>query len=443
LVTFATGNPQGPCGILSLALAYAVVESSNELHKLDEAAVYHCIANGLARMLERVNPVRTKVVCVREECADDVCAMCLAGEEAFLDPLTADRLEIREFSSREELAAMLRSQMPQWASDGTPSVVLLLYSIVLTRGVAEFAREAREDPMVRTLIYDDGCSEQALLNVALTGVGRNHVDDAAWCDWPGTGRTDILDVGFLTDADGFLPGDHFKNPANSVFILNSGGHYTTLWFESSSEQRPSTAAADDDDHAAASSSSTPSSSSTTTTTTTAKVVSAWHFNGLHPPNAGGKPTRLTHFHLSLEGPGEGAVEEDPQEIENQARKIKQIMQFNTATGLFLVVCEKDGSMESSGLDVPEYWPQRWYCRDCTLVGDYAGYNYAEATECKACLRPARECGWAHWLTEAQLPRKLLSTWKKNRVPPMLRVLRIRWPQADASWDGAPPPALFG
>ena len=134
-----------------------------------------------------------------------------------------------------------------------------------------------------------------------------------------------------------------------------------------------------------------------------------------------------------------------------ARKIKRILQHRIASGgdkeagpfEFLVVCEKDGSMESSSLDLPPYWPARWYCRDCTLRGDWGGYNLADATECKACGKPAKECGWAHWLTVDELPTSFRVDWESSHAPPALQIVRVRWPSARVSrWEG-PPPSLFG
>lgn len=200
------------------------------------------------------------------------------------------------------------------------------------------------------------------------------------------------------------------------------------------------------------------------------VFEFFHFNGYKPSTAAGKPTRVSQCTLALYGrfdprsrlseTGEldsassSSLRETASAVErealNKSRKVKRVISHRPAPGgtkkggpfEFLVLCEPDGCMEASGMDVPPYWPARWYCRDCTLKGDYGGYNAAEAMECKACGRPARECGWAHWLSEDEMPQGVLADWQRTHSPPMLRVIRTRWPRTQARWKGDPP-SLFG
>lgn len=196
----------------------------------------------------------------------------------------------------------------------------------------------------------------------------------------------------------------------------------------------------------------------------------WHYNGLRPPRVVSIPqVRISSFQGALLGdwqPPRGTdsgdsstLVDDPEEVDaetaNKARKIKKILQHRVVSGgtkdggpfELCIVCEKEGSMEppQSGLELPPFWPARWYCRDCmsAKTPNYAGYNEEGAVECRACLRPAKECGWAHWVSLDQLPRATRDSWLRDHAPASLHVLRVRWPRAIADWEGRAPPPMFG
>ena len=554
-------------------------------------------------------------VTVAADFAAAVASACSVDSDAdFEDPFEASALaaapsasvpclRTETFESEAALAEAVGASAAALTEPGSPAVVCLLMSLLLTRGVEATAKEARLDPMLATLVYRDGCSEQALLNLCLTGRAVNDVAAQHWVDWTGSPL-----IGFLTDADGVHAADCFQFPTLPIFVLNSGGHYTTVFSPSpaaaavdktppsppppssgggkepkasaasragggnararagsadasvdaagaalaaaetaamleaalgpegaaealslagllpSSESRPnhpssagttgsgstggvlddardksagspkaqpgaggggeagtpgraSAAAAASSDAGAAASASPgaadgdAASAARDATSAAAAQANSWrldppvfaffHLNGLRPLHADGKATRESTFRLALFGefapsgraggkPPKGVPSPAGQQADNKARKIKRILQHRVAPGgskeggpfEFLVVCEANGSMEGTGADVPPYWPARWYCRDCTLKGEWGAYNAAEALECVLCSKPARECGWAHWLSESQLPKGMLKDWRRSHAPAALKVLRTRWPRADAEWEG-PPPALFG
>jgi len=449
---------------------------------------------------QAATPPVARWACVPAGSAAAVVAACSGPAPDFSDPFlasveggTVDALECAEFASEAALVAAVAESLPFLLSEGAPAAVLVIYSLLLTRGVDRAAREMREDPSAPTFVFEDGCSEQALLHLALTGRACNHVDDSHWAGW--TGRPL---VGFLTSAPGFTPGECFRRPSLPVFVLQAGGHYTAVWSHDAAAAAvedtppargpaPAAASAEAAAEAAAGGGATPDGAAeaaaksgagaadpapgaTSAWEASPPVFRFWHCNGLHPPGAGGRPARVARFDLGMYGPlappagaaadpaaeaaeaAEAAAEaaESEREASNRARKVRRVLQHRPVRGgtreagpfEFLVVCDKGGSMEASGLDLPPYWPARWYCRDCTLRGDWAGYNAEEAMECGACWKPAAVCGWAHWLGEAQLPRDSLLTWRRAHAPEALQVMRVRWPRAEAVWHG-PPPALFG
>lgn len=547
-------------------------------------------------------------------------ACSVASADDFVDPFEAAALDAapsgsvpclqtETFESEAALAEAVRASSSALSAPGSPAVVCLLMSLLLTRGVHATAKEARVDPMLASLIYRDGCSEQALLNLCLTGRAVNDVAAQHWVDWTGSPL-----IGFLTDADGFHVADCFQLPTLPIFVLNSGGHYTTAFCPnpaaaavdktpppppqarprgrkgakggdaqpsgdhctrpragsaeadidatsaavaaaetaamleaalgpegaaealslagmlapakspqgtnaeepgaappalasggavggpaSDAKVMPAEGASSTGDAAALGSAAAAASGKvagtapaetgadsaagvavatdadadgvTASAAASEAAATAWrldppiftflHLNGLRPLHADGNATRESSFRLALFGefspstraggkPPKGVASPAGQQADNKARKIKKILQHRVAPGgskeggpfEFLVVCEAKGSMEDTGADVPPYWPARWYCRDCTLKGEWGAYNAAEALECVLCSRPARECGWAHWLSEDQLPKGMLKDWHRSHAPAALKVMRVRWPRADAEWDGAPP-ALFG
>eukprot|EP00048_Salpingoeca_helianthica_P023451 m.24419 g.24419 ORF g.24419 m.24419 type:complete len:815 (+) comp8687_c0_seq1:117-2561(+) len=173
----------------------------------------------------------------------------------------------------------------------------------------------------------------------------------------------------------------------------------------------------------------------------------WHYNGLHPPGCGNRPVRVTSFLAHLGGnsasEGEGAAAADAEE-ENKARKIKVVLDRRVRAGAedeYLVVCEKDGSME--GVSAPP--AGRWRCRDCYLQTPpvWNAYNDEASDVCCACNQPIAVCGFCHVLPRSQIPSALLAAWDRAHAPPIVQALRRAWAKADIELHEATPPSLWG
>ncbi len=376
-------------------------------------------------------------------------------------------------------------------------VALLVYAAVLTRGVANCREDTSRDRMFSTMVYGDGTSEQALLNLLLCGVARNDVDDATWCD-----VTLRPPIGFLTCSDGTTVCNMWKRPKHSVWVTHGGNHYTVLrsctagMTDVSDTRSSGSAHAADSTEAKAqeqadvgmdppmggSSDPSPSSGSAAggdaaggsrsgeaggsdDTVVESPVFAVEHFNGLHPPHSGELATRLARFRVALwgswgtppssglsEAPSKTAEEEAQTKAAAEALHVKKILTARVVQGgskdsgpwEFLVVCKARGRLEqdllTSGPDggpitAPPY-PGRWYCRDCMLpkAPNYAGYNLEGAVHCAGCSKHIAECGHAHWIHERDMPQNKVQDWKRNNAPLILQVLRTRWPALAADWS---------
>jgi hypothetical protein len=101
-------------------------------------------------------------------------------------------------------------------------VVLLLFSLVLSRGTERVRKDIRADSSISSLVGGDGCCEQALVNLILAGKASNRVDGDAWPDH-------LCPVGFLTcEVEHTLAGC-FMSPVYPVWVCHGGGHYSVLY----------------------------------------------------------------------------------------------------------------------------------------------------------------------------------------------------------------------
>jgi len=112
----------------------------------------------------------------------------------------------------------------------------------------------------------------------------------------------------------------------------------------------------------------------------------------------------------------------------------------TAEREFHCICQADGPLEGGDRSGAE--TLRWYCRDCWLSSPRKySYNNADTDICKGCGKNCVECGFSHWLPEAAIPRGLVVAWDREHAPPLLRLLRTRWPQLNFVHERAAGAAL--
>ena len=437
------------------------------LHVTDRAV----LAEVLAAVVDIFETPNTIGAATAADADADVSAGYRASVEATYGSTAAEAL--LQAASPAEVDAAVKSA----SACSHSGLSLLVYSAVLTRGLANCRHDTSRDSMFMSLIFADATSEQALLNLLLAGVARNDVNDATWCDV----RLDVP-IGFLTAAEGYAVCDMWKRPLAPVWVTHGGNHYTTVWSrqhevctvsdtpvqaqrEAAASAQAESAATEGKEQGQA----PPAAAAGGGAGPAAKLqdpapVHVLHlFNGLHPPRAGGAATRHACFRAAMWGRwGEEEGSPNPEQEAAraaakeaaEARKVKKIISSRVLPGgdketgpwEFLVVCKKSGSLENPAATAPPYGG-KWYCRDCMLpkVPNWAGYNEEGAPACKGCGKLVSECGFAHWLSAEELPVGKRRDWERGHAPQLLQVLRVRWPALAADWSmaGSVAPSMFG
>lgn len=124
-------------------------------------------------------------------------------------------------------------------------VLLLLYSVILTRGVENVTAELNDvhEPLIDNTY---GYGSQSLINLMLTGSATAHVFDN-FEDVGGMrlqGLSQQSDIGFITLMEQMrycTVGSFFKNPKSPVWVMGSETHLSVLFSDESKLVSPETA----------------------------------------------------------------------------------------------------------------------------------------------------------------------------------------------------------
>eukprot|EP00041_Stephanoeca_diplocostata_P037524 m.1422798 g.1422798 ORF g.1422798 m.1422798 type:complete len:760 (+) comp25054_c1_seq9:286-2565(+) len=225
---FLVQHKNGPCGILAPIQALVVQTllfpvdptqppaapiGASEIQR-DEAFI-HVVASTLWRA--RVKDVVSLIVPVPKEPEERVKDM--NPGMGFQDQLHFDQHSyfIHTASSEDEARGIVSKHLPMLQSN--VGVVMLLYSIVWSRGVNTVCKEMDATSLIEE---DFGCCEQAVVNMILSGRACSSIDSDVWSN-------EYLLVGFLTVEDLYFPALCFQNPAYPVWVVHGGGHYSMLW----------------------------------------------------------------------------------------------------------------------------------------------------------------------------------------------------------------------
>jgi len=228
-----TQHEGGPCGVLAAVQAFVVREllldeNAPPLAELSPEAAGEALIGALAHIIwsARMGRLANVVVCkrptlpsLRESAGELICTEC---------------------KSADDVAAAVRAGIGAFMR--APGVAMLLYSLLLTRGIAMVQRDA---DFPATLIAPNGYCAQELVNLLLFGRAHSNVFDgeqtvggdagtAEGCRLRGTPRRSP--VGFLTlferqgEPGSLLQvGSQLKRPGCAVFVLQSESHYSVLW----------------------------------------------------------------------------------------------------------------------------------------------------------------------------------------------------------------------
>lgn len=424
-------------------------------------------------------------------------------EDPFVDAGGSPKMRTVTLTSKASAAEFLREHINYFV-DG-PGPLLLLYSLVLTRGIDRIREDMSDEVSVTSLIYENACSEQCVVNLMLTGVARYNIGDETWPGWE-----QQVDVGFLTIEDSYTVGQCFLNPALPVWVVLGGGHYTTIWgidkaLAKKENLPPLAESARDAEVAAALSGGggveprvpcvkgcgfygtkssrsmcskcfkesglsrlpieVPAAPAAATSGGSSgkesedEIFHVYHFNGLHPPNApAGAKVRLARIRATVYGnwaakgvqgvPGLGrqasmsGEEEAVRDAVNLARKIKKVLESKEeADGIKFCVACDKDGSMETG-SLPTH---RWRCRDCHLqsMTVWTAINDATSTVCRECGKHVSECGFCHWVSEQEMPKAKRDEYFRARAPAILKMLRAKFPRVDVDAEGQAMPALWG
>lgn len=118
-------------------------------------------------------------------------------------------------------------------SQGCQGVILLVYSVILTKGMSNIREEM--DLEGNTLINEHGYACQELINLMLVGEAKSNVHDGDRDMGDGLvlgGINHQSDVGFLTffEAFGYFQvGKNLKEPRLPIWIVCSESHYSVIF----------------------------------------------------------------------------------------------------------------------------------------------------------------------------------------------------------------------
>jgi len=239
----------GPCGVLAAVqaeilryLVWPEMEEDENVDEmdwdtLDQEVLDQVSAKGLVTALSSI---------LWRARPDKDASVKVVLADSLAHPLDYPSLQVIECSSKPQVEALVRCVLKMLVNPG--GVILLLYSVVMTRGVHKVWEEAgntakltpsmqQEEEMAvfQTLVVMEGgwpFCEQSLVNLFLTGQASADLDPKDDCA-----------IGFLTYTENLRPSDvmsgapwsdptvvgpKYKTPTTPIWVLHGGSHYTVL-----------------------------------------------------------------------------------------------------------------------------------------------------------------------------------------------------------------------
>jgi len=168
----------------------------------------------------------------------------ISRSSAFTPDGVTERLEVLSASSRDELLSLVHQHLTTFMHPEGYGVVLLLYSIILTRGVGQVRSDMDKGfgGEKRSLIDNHGYLSQEGVNLILSGRGVSNVFDGERTLEDDIGGSDDVirlggvtsqgPVGFLTlqEAYNYLEvGECYKYPKRPIWVIYSESHYSVMF----------------------------------------------------------------------------------------------------------------------------------------------------------------------------------------------------------------------
>lgn len=132
----------------------------------------------------------------------------------------------------EAVRRVIHDHIHQWQGHG--GVVLMLYSLILTRNPSYVFDDLKLPSIDATLVVGDkGYCRQELVNLMLFGRATPALHDATMESLNsiyGMGVEERCQIGFLPPISArSMVGNFMKKPVYPIWVVLGGAHYTTLW----------------------------------------------------------------------------------------------------------------------------------------------------------------------------------------------------------------------
>eukprot|EP00043_Microstomoeca_roanoka_P003086 m.42292 g.42292 ORF g.42292 m.42292 type:complete len:486 (+) comp11904_c0_seq6:92-1549(+) len=217
---FFIQHKNGPCGVLAAIQGLVIQEllwpsddsPAQPLAAATSASIRSALVQAITFTLLQSSEKGGTCLVVRGQ----------ASQQTFMTTdefLAAVEPQLLEFNDADELKDAVAQHLDEFIGCG--GVVQYLYSLILTCGL-DRVRQAMQG--INSLIYEDSTCDHILVNLILTGIPKEGIDDDAWASWSGMPR-----LGFLTTEQEFIPAVRFLNPLYPIWVSHCGGHYTLIY----------------------------------------------------------------------------------------------------------------------------------------------------------------------------------------------------------------------
>jgi hypothetical protein len=429
-------SSNGPCGVLAALQAILVVQRIATIDA-SYAPTPADVADAIAALISAPALAAGTATCAVARWTDGagIDAEELAGAIAFDDVPT------------DAVAAHVAERIGAFTARG--GLVLIVASAVRTRTAEAVARDvAQGHGGDSTLIVGPNafCSTE-LMALLLRGVANGDISaysamaggaKQSWLDKSATGFA--LPVGLISSDEiesGVPLVDELKTPAQRVWVLHGGDHFTTAWVCGAFD--PAADAPDGAFELVHWNGLAPG-----VCATTIRVDATAH--GAAPPapprsdDAGGVAT----FYKPVPGQIDDVVQAHPDD--------KRARPDQWATHRYEVILaiddpDVDGKPRPEGMSPPRIYPQgecdataAWRCAAC-YRGRFKtmcfGGNEAGAVVCAHCSKPREEAGWSIYVPYAELTVGWRVKLTQRYGPKLVKLLQTKWPGAKIDWDGFP------
>ena len=424
----------GPCGVMA-ALQAAIV--AQRLDEID--ATYEPTPSDVARSIAAL---------ITSSATSSGLATCAIARFTGAGASAPDLASAIDFDdvAIDAVADHVAAHLDAFTASG--GLVLIVVSAVKTRGAAAVVCDMVGDSQALINGPNSFCST-ALVSLLLRGIASSDV--GAYSALLGGAKQSWLDksdarfalpIGLLSSDEiqtGVPHADELKTPAQPVWILHGGDHFTTAWIA----PQPAAAAA-----AAAGGK--------------ARFVLT-HWNGLSPGVCATAIRIDARAHgaaapAAADSSGSGGVATFYKPLPGQVDDVVQAHAADKAARpdawsthryeAVLAVDDPDvsGTVRPEGMPLPRIYEQgeadegAWRCASC-YRGRFKtmcfGGNSAGAAACAHCSKPRAEAGWSIWLPFAELPVGWQSKLTARYAPSAVKLLQTKWPGAAIEWDGFP------